>query len=277
MASCGENRSGEVREESDTHSEHLNDEDDDSDDKRLTKAKRETEPRRRQLSTSVSVPLFEQNALGGSEADLAKSRISSDFGGSEADLMRMESVTGIGMSQSYVGHERAQNSAGQHKVQFLEDDTTAEASGHKVSFSPVRMAKIDHRSPTRRKGRNRTLSENSTTSKTLSMASSVVSVSPSMDSSVYVAPDGGYGWMVVAASFFVNMIADGVTFSFGIMFEEFQTEFASSAAETAGVVSVFHAVPLLTGPIATWLTDRWVARSISLSEKKHCLGTAVER
>ena len=33
-------------------------------------------------------------------------------------------------------------------------------------------------------------------------------------------------------------------------------EFASTKAETAGVVAVFHAVPLLTGPLATWLTDR---------------------
>ena len=40
----------------------------------------------------------------------------------------------------------------------------------------------------------------------------------------YVAPDGGYGWIVVAASFLVNMIADGVTFSFGVMFEEFEQE-----------------------------------------------------
>ena len=42
------------------------------------------------------------------------------------------------------------------------------------------------------------------------------------------APDGGYGWVVVAASFLVNMIADGVTFSFGVMFDEFQGEFGST-------------------------------------------------
>ena len=78
-----------------------------------------------------------------------------------------------------------------------------------------------------------------------------------------VAPDGGYGWIVVAASFFVNMIADGVTFSFGIMFEEFQDEFESSSAVTAGVVSMFHAVPLMTGPIATWLTDRLYLITVS--------------
>ena len=263
MASGGDESSGDSGEgtkcDSPANFEHLSeDAEEDSEDIRLIKANKGAEPRRRQLSTSASVPLFEQNAVGGFEADIAQSRMSSDFGGSEADLVRMESVATIGMSQSYVGHDKGQGSVGQHKVQFRDEDKSqTEAAGHKVSFSPARMSGMDHRSPTRRKGRNRTLSENSTTSKTLSLASSVASISPSTDS-VYVAPDGGYGWVVVAASFFVNMIADGVTFSFGIMFEEFQTEFASSAAETAGVVSVFHAVPLLTGPIATWLTDRLV-------------------
>ena len=257
MASGGDKVSGEIREEMkcDTSSniDDLSENAEEASDNKSFKAKKEAEPRRRQLSTSASVPLFEQNALRGCEADLAQSQMSTDFGGSEADLVRMESVAAIGMSQSY-----GQGAGGHHKVQFRDEDKSpggTETSGHKVSFSPVRMAGMDHRSPARRKGRNRTLSENSTTSKTLSMASSVASMSPSTDS-VYVAPDGGYGWVVVAASFFVNMIADGVTFSFGIMFEEFQTEFASSAAETAGVVSVFHAVPLLTGPIASWLTDR---------------------
>ncbi len=47
----------------------------------------------------------------------------------------------------------------------------------------------------------------------------------------YVAPDGGYGWVVVAASFLVNMIADGVTFSFGVMFEEFEQESVHTTRE----------------------------------------------
>ena len=94
------------------------------------------------------------------------------------------------------------------------------------------------------------------------MTSSANSVSINADN--FVAPDGGFGWVVVAASFLTNMIADGVTFSFGIMFEEFQQEFSSSAAVTAGVVSVFHAVPLLTGPIATYLTDRFGCRAVTI-------------
>ena len=50
------------------------------------------------------------------------------------------------------------------------------------------------------------------------MTSSVTSVTTNTDS--YTAPDGGFGWVVVVASFLTNMIADGVTFSFGIMFDE---------------------------------------------------------
>ena len=162
----------------------------------------------------------------------------------------------VGYFQSYAGHDRCTTG---HKVQFVESDN--DTSSHHVSFSPIRMTKkrspsVEPRSPARRKRRKRTLSENSACSRTLSLASSGTSLSTNTSTTHYTAPDGGFGWVVVAASFFVNMIADGVTFSFGIMFEEFQTEFSSSAAETAGVVSLFHAVPLLTGPIATWLTDR---------------------
>ena len=46
--------------------------------------------------------------------------------------------------------------------------------------------------------------------------------------------------------------------------QELQSEFDSSSAVTAGVVSMFHAVPLLTGPIATWLTDRYGCRAVTI-------------
>ncbi len=91
--------------------------------------------------------------------------------------------------------------------------------------------------------------------KALSSASTS-SASSSSDCSLGGAPDGGWGWVVVAASFLVNMVADGVTFSFGVLFVELQKEFDESKAATAGVVSLFHAVPLLSGPIAGALTDR---------------------
>ena len=70
--------------------------------------------------------------------------------------------------------------------------------------------------------------------------------------------------MVVLASFLVNMIADGVTFSFGVIFVELQEEFEESRALTAGVVSLFHSVPLLSGPVASALVDRYGCRRVTI-------------
>lgn len=74
------------------------------------------------------------------------------------------------------------------------------------------------------------------------------------------APDGGWGWVVVAASFMVNLIADGFTFSFGVIFVEFLNYFGEAKSKTAWIGSFFMAMPLLSGPIASFLTDRYGCR-----------------
>jgi len=149
--------------------------------------------------------------------------------GSEGDLLEVTvQQNGLQLSESY-----------RPKVKFIE---------------PVK----DELTPGGRRvrKRTRTLSETSSLSAgSVSSSSSGVSVG---------APDGGFGWVVVMAAFLVNMIADGVTFSFGVMFDELQEDFESSAAVTAGVVSMFHAVPLLTGPLATWLTDRYGCQTVTV-------------
>ena len=38
-------------------------------------------------------------------------------------------------------------------------------------------------------------------------------------------PDGGYGWVVVMACFFCNMIADGTGWAFGVLVEPLTSEF----------------------------------------------------
>ena len=38
-------------------------------------------------------------------------------------------------------------------------------------------------------------------------------------------PNGGYGWVVVLACFFCNMIADGTAWAFGVLVEPLTTEF----------------------------------------------------
>lgn len=70
--------------------------------------------------------------------------------------------------------------------------------------------------------------------------------------------------MVVFSSFLVNMIADGVTFSFGVIYVEFLQYFGDSKSKTACIGSLFMAMPLLSGPIASILTDRFGCRRVSI-------------
>jgi hypothetical protein len=81
---------------------------------------------------------------------------------------------------------------------------------------------------------------------------------------VFQAPDGGYGWVVVFVSFLINMIADGITFSFGVFNVEFLKYFGDSKGKTAWISSIFMATPLLSGPIASYLTDRYGCRKVTI-------------
>ncbi|XP_043261763.1 uncharacterized protein LOC122402765 isoform X1 [Colletes gigas] len=77
-------------------------------------------------------------------------------------------------------------------------------------------------------------------------------------------PDGGWGWVVVLASLVISMIADGVSFSFGLLYIEFLHEFGASKSKTAWIGSLFMAVPLLSGPIMSALVDRYGCRSMTI-------------
>lgn len=77
-------------------------------------------------------------------------------------------------------------------------------------------------------------------------------------------PDGGYGWVIVFASFMVNLIADGITFSFGVIFTELLKYFGEGKAKTAWIGSLFMAMPLLSGPVASFLTDRYGCRKVTI-------------
>lgn len=70
--------------------------------------------------------------------------------------------------------------------------------------------------------------------------------------------------VVVFASFMINMIADGITFSFGIFNVEFLKYFGDSKGKTAWIGSIFMASPLLSGPIASYLTDRYGCRKVTI-------------
>ena len=113
-----------------------------------------------------------------------------------------------------------------------------------------------------------------------SPASSVSSTSSSSDEESSIdqyseaqPPDGGWGWVVVFASFFVNLIADGITFSFGVIYVEFLNYFGEGKGKTAWIGSLFMAMPLLSGPVASFLTDRYGCRKVTIAGSiLACLG-----
>ncbi|KAG5889291.1 hypothetical protein JTB14_031938 [Gonioctena quinquepunctata] len=77
-------------------------------------------------------------------------------------------------------------------------------------------------------------------------------------------PDGGWGWLVVLACFIINMLSDGVGFTFGLLYIEFLNEFGASKSATSWIGSLFMALPLITGPIGSALVDKYGCRSMTI-------------
>ena len=89
--------------------------------------------------------------------------------------------------------------------------------------------------------------------------------SNSSEVSLPTPPDGQWGWVVVAASFMIHLIADGCAFSFGVLYVELLDYFGQGKGKTAWVGSLFVSVPLITGPIASALTNRYGCRKTTMA------------
>ena len=75
-----------------------------------------------------------------------------------------------------------------------------------------------------------------------------------------MAPDGGWGWVIVVASFVVNLIVDGICYTFGVIKTDLVKHFDSSSSTTAWAGSLCAGCYLLVGQ----LIDCFVSPSLQL-------------
>ncbi|GFU45314.1 monocarboxylate transporter 12 [Nephila pilipes] len=78
-------------------------------------------------------------------------------------------------------------------------------------------------------------------------------------------PDGGWGWVVVFASFMIHVVADGVTYTFGIFYYEFLKYYGESKGTTAWVASIMVGTTYCIGPIASGLTNKYGCRAVTIA------------
>ncbi|CAH1781646.1 unnamed protein product [Owenia fusiformis] len=60
-------------------------------------------------------------------------------------------------------------------------------------------------------------------------------------------PDGGYGWVVVFASFMIQLLSIGTTYSFGVLYVDFLDFFKTRRSDTAWIGSLQPCLLYLTG------------------------------
>ncbi|GAU87242.1 hypothetical protein RvY_00124 [Ramazzottius varieornatus] len=79
-----------------------------------------------------------------------------------------------------------------------------------------------------------------------------------------VAPDGGFGWVVVFGSFLVHVVMDGITYSFGALLPHLLDKFQAGEASTGAVGSTLFGVTLVVGPAVAALVNRFGCRSVTV-------------
>ncbi|KAL0880019.1 hypothetical protein ABMA27_002517 [Loxostege sticticalis] len=78
-------------------------------------------------------------------------------------------------------------------------------------------------------------------------------------------PDGGYGWVVVFASFMCNLVVDGIAYTFGIFLPELVTFFGEGKGTVAWVGSLLSGVYLAAGPIVSALCNKFGCRAVCVA------------
>ena len=85
------------------------------------------------------------------------------------------------------------------------------------------------------------------------------------EAGVIEAPDGGYGWVVVLASFLSNAVVDGIIFSIGeTILPIWEKEFQSSTTTVSIATSLLAGCYLLSGPIASALANHFGCNVVAI-------------
>ncbi|CAG9765290.1 unnamed protein product [Ceutorhynchus assimilis] len=78
-------------------------------------------------------------------------------------------------------------------------------------------------------------------------------------------PDGGYGWVVVFASFMCNMIVDGIAYTFGVFLRPMTEYYGETKGKTAWVGSLLSGMYLSAGPLVSALTNKFGCRAVCIA------------
>lgn len=81
---------------------------------------------------------------------------------------------------------------------------------------------------------------------------------------IVVPPDGGWGWVIVFASFMCNMIVDGIIFSFGMFLTDIQTDLKATKSQVSTVASLMAGFYLMAGPFVSALANRYGFRLVAI-------------
>jgi len=74
-------------------------------------------------------------------------------------------------------------------------------------------------------------------------------------------PDGGWGWVIVAASFLCNMVLDGIGYSFGIFVKPLEAHFEGAGKGKISLVgSILAGFIMLVGPISSVMVNKFGPR-----------------
>lgn len=70
--------------------------------------------------------------------------------------------------------------------------------------------------------------------------------------------------MIVVAAFFISLISDGISFSFGILYTELLDHFEESKSITSWIGSVFYGTCMIGGPLASALATKFGCRKVTV-------------